>query len=227
VRTQVTVDVEEDGSGTVEVGVGLDEEALAELPDLDDNGASEAADLAQMVRADDLRAAGWAVQSPEADDDGVTWVRATKAFGTPAEAVQVLSELTGTEGPLRDWQVERQRSFARTEFRVAGTADLSGGLEAFGDAGLAAALDGEPLGEDVSVIEQRFGQPMRNLVSFDVTVLLPGASETWSPDLGGSAVAIDASATEYDGPVLLLAALAVACALGLVGILVARLLRRT
>jgi hypothetical protein len=225
VRTEVNVHLEEDGSGTVEVAVGLDQEALAELPDLDQSGVGDPADLTHMVRTEDLQATGWEVSSPETDDDGFTWVRATKPFGTPEEAVQVLSELTGPQGQLRDWEVERQRSFGRTRFRVAGTVDLSGGLEAFGDAGLASALDGEPLGEDVSVIEQRFGQPLSELMTLDVTVIVPGASRTWSPALGEEATPIAAESTEYDWPVLLLVALAAACFVGLVALLVVRAVR--
>ncbi len=225
VRAEVTVDVAEDGSGTVEVSVGLDQEALAELPDLDANGIGDAADLTTMVRVDDLEATGWTVERPGTDDDGFTWVRATKPFGTPAEAVAVLSELTGPDGPLRDWQVERRRSFGRTEFRVAGSADLSGGLEAFGDAGLASALDGEPLGEDAAAIEERFGRPASELVTFDLTVLLPGGGGSWSPALGSEATTIDTSSTRYNWPVLLLTAAAVACLGGLVGVLGFRALR--
>jgi hypothetical protein len=222
VRTAVTVEVEEDGSGTVEVAVSVDQEALAELPDLDNSGAGDVADLTQMVRVDDLRATGWEVSAPEADDDGFTSMRATKPFGTPAQAVEVLAELTGAQGSLRDWQVERERGFGRARYRVSGTADLSGGLEAFGDTGLAAALDGEPLGEDVTVIEQRFGQPLAEMMTLDVNVVLPGGSESFAPALGGSPVDIDASSTQYEWPVFGLAALAGACGIGLVALLAVR-----
>jgi len=58
VRTAVTIDVDHDGSGTVEVAAGLDAEALAQLPDLDDDGDADAADLAALVRTDDLEQAG-------------------------------------------------------------------------------------------------------------------------------------------------------------------------
>ena len=64
VRTTVTLDVADDGSGTVEVAVDLDAEAVARLPDLDGDGVSDAADLAALERADDLVAAGWTVEGP-------------------------------------------------------------------------------------------------------------------------------------------------------------------
>lgn len=218
VRTEVTVQLEEDGSGTVEVAVGLDDEALTELPDLDQDGVGDAADLSLVARVDDLEATGWTIGEPESED-GVTWIRATKPFGTPEQAVEVLDELTGPEGPLREWDVKRQRSFGQTEFRVAGIVDLSAGLEAFGDAGLAQGLDGEPFGEDVTLIEQRYGQPIGDLVGLELAVVLPGATESWTPELGSPAATIEARSTRYDWPVLLLAGAAVACFLALTGVL--------
>src|SRR5688572_14287704 len=95
VRTTVTVDVDEDGSGTVEVAAGLDADALGRLPDVDGDGTSGAADLAALVRVDDLEAAGWTVAEPVTDADDTTWVRLTRPFGTPAEADQILAGLTG------------------------------------------------------------------------------------------------------------------------------------
>src|SRR6266508_3127392 len=160
VRTEVTVTMEDDGSGRIEVAVGLDAEALADLPDLDKNGIVDAADLTAMLRVDDLRAAGWTLSEPRADNGEVTWISVTKPFGTPTEAAAVLNEVTGPGGPLHDFQLTRKHSFGKTTYEFAGTADLSGGIEAFGDAGLAAALDGEPLGEDQAAIEQRYGKPI-------------------------------------------------------------------
>jgi hypothetical protein len=227
VQTAVTVDVDQDGSGSVEVAVGLDEEALAELPDLDDSGSGDAPDVAQLVRVDDLTASGWEVGEPETDDDGITWFTVTKRFGTPDEANQVLAELTGENGLLRDLQVDREAAFGRDRYTFSGTADLSGGLEAFGDEGLAAALDGEPLGEDVAVMEERFGRPVDEMLNLDVEVLLPGGDETsWSPALGGEPMNMSTETTLYHWPVLALVAVALACAVGLLVVLALRLLRR-
>ena len=139
VQTTLTVHMDDDGSGTVEVAVGLDDEALGQLPDLDSSGVGDPADLTKLVRADDLKATGWELAEPEVEGD-VTWLRATKPFGTPAEAAQILTELTGPDGGLRDFRLERSRSFGSTSYEFAGTADLSGGLEAFGDSGLAAEI---------------------------------------------------------------------------------------
>ena len=241
VRTTVDVDVAEDGSGTVEVAVGLDADAMSRIPDLDDDGVSGPADLAALLRVEDMAAAGWDVGEPEApaegDEGGMTWVRATKPFGTPDEAVAVLSEVTGAEGALRDMSLARSTGFGSTSFDFAGTVDLSGGLEAFGDAGLAGALDGEPLGEDAAAIEQRIGQPLADAFALDLTVALPGSMDagtgeasgdgvTWSPRLGEGAVDMAASSQQRDVVALGLAAVAVASGALLVAVLVLRLVRR-
>ena len=231
VRTTVAVDVADDGSGTVEVAVGLDADAVGRLPDLDDDGRSTVADLAGLVRTDDLAAAGWQVSDPEADpsaDDGAVWIRATKPFGTPEEAGRVLGEITGSDGPLRDLQLDREESFGRTRFTFEGTADLSGGLEAFGDEGLAAALDGEVLGQDAAAIEEELGRPLADMFSLEISADLPGDSTTgvWAPVLGGPPVEMADAGTVRDWWVLGLAALAVACGLALVAVLLVPVLRR-
>ena len=231
VRTTVAVDVAKDGSGTVTVAVGLDADALRRLPDLDDDGRSTTADLTRLVRTDDLAAAGWHVSGPvgSAADGGFVWIRATKPFGTPEEAGRVLGEVTGRDGPLRDLRVDRHDSFGRTRFTFEGTADLSGGLEAFGDEGLAAALDGEVLGQDPSAIEAELGRPLSEMFSLEVSADLPGDSKAtaWTPELGEEPVEMAATGTVRDGWVLALTAVAVACGLALVAVVGVGLLRRT
>jgi hypothetical protein len=225
VRTTVTLDVADDGSGTVEVAVDLDAEAVARLPDLDGDGVSDAADLAALVRDDDLVAAGWTVEGPEAGDDGGVRLQATRAFGTPAEADRVLAELTGPSGALRDLHVTRSESFGRTRVRFEGTADLSGGLEAFGDEGLAAALEGEALGEDAAAIEERLGQPLADAFTLEITAVLAGERASWSPRIGGAPLDMRSDGTRYDWPVLGLALVAVLCLGALVAVLVLRVVR--
>lgn len=163
VRTEVGVEVAEDGSGEVTVSVGLDDDAVERVPN-----------LGEELRTDDLEATGWTVEGPTEEADGLTWVRATKGFATPEEAGAVLDELAVRGGPFRDFAVTRERSFARTEYGFTGTVDFAGGLERLGDDALAAALDGEPLGEDVAAIEERIGQAIDEAFTFRVAVRLPG-----------------------------------------------------
>jgi hypothetical protein len=222
VRTAVTVDVDDDGSGTVEVAAGLDEEALSNLPDLDGNGVSDADDLAALVRTSDLVTSGWTVGEPEAAGDGTTWVRVTHPFGTPEEADQVLAQLTDPDGPLRHLHVTRRDPFGRTQFGFKGTVDLSGGLESFGDEGLAAALGGEALGEDPAAIEARTGQPLEDQFSLEITANLGGASKSWHPRLGDPPLAMEHDGTVYHWPALALVAVALVAVVALVMVMVWR-----
>jgi hypothetical protein len=225
VSTVVTVHVDDDGSGVVEVAAGLDPEALENLPDLDGDGSVDLDDMMQAIRTEDLSAAGWEVSQPHTDGD-LTMVRAVKPFGTPEEATAVLTELTGPDGPLRGLEVGRDTRFGFERFRFSGTADLSGGLEAFADEGLAEALEGDPLGESEAAIEERFGQPIAEMFSLEIRVVLPdGEERTWSPSLGGRPVVMAAEATFYDTVVLGLAAAAALCVLALLVVLPVRLRR--
>src|SRR5690606_2765046 len=140
--------------------------------------------LDQLVRDDDLVAAGWIVEPAATDGDGTTWARARRAFGTPEEADPGLAELTGPAGPLRAVRLVRSESFGRDRFELSGTVDLRDGLEAFGDEAMAAVLEGEPLGEDPAVIEERLGRPLAEVFTFELVAALPGGTTTWSPRLG-------------------------------------------
>jgi hypothetical protein len=221
----VTVDVDDDGSGSVEVATGLDEEAVSELPDLDGDGVSGPDDLAALVRADDLTDAGWEVSAPVTGDDGTTLIRVTHPFGTPEEADQVLAQITGEDGPLQQLHVTRDHPFGRVRYQFRGTADLSEGLEAFGDEGLAALLDGEPLGEDAAAIEARIGRPLSEAFTFAVTARLPGKETSWSPKLGDPPLDMAADSTVFRWPELALAVIAAVSLIALVLVLVGRSMR--
>lgn len=204
VQTEVVVDVAEDGSGTVSVGVGLDPDATSRVPD-----------VAAALRVDDLRAAGWDVTAPRVEDDGHTWVRASKPFADPDGFAAVMGELTGPEGALRDFALTEERSFARTTWEVTGTVDLAGGLEAFTDADLAELLGGEPLGASVEELEADLGEPLADVFTLLVSVTMPDGSETTvEPVLGEpEPVAISGSATIWRPDTLVFAGVAAVAAL--------------
>lgn len=171
VRTEIGIDVDADGSGVVGVAVGLDDDAVARVGRLED-----------QLRLDDLLATGWEIVGPVEEADGFTWVRASKPFARAEDAAVVLAEIAGERGPFQGFAVSRERSFARTTYRFEGRVDFTGGLEAFGDDALAAALDGEPLGEDIAAIEARIGGAIDEAFSVRVAVRLPGdVSSTNAP----------------------------------------------
>lgn len=172
------IDLEADGKGTVRAGVGFDDEALREVGDL---GAG--------LRADDLRQAGWDVTGPAKEDDGLTWLRASKGFDNPDEAVRVAAQLAGPDGPFRDLRVTRERSLLRTETSFSGVVDLSEGLAGLSDAELQAALGDFDLGLDLESLRRRFGDALGDRVRVEVTTRLPGKVTANTPTFdGGRAV---------------------------------------
>lgn len=165
-RMTVAVDVvvQEDETGSVTVGVGLDGAALARVGDLE-----------QQLRVEDLVAAGWEVSEPRAEADGLTWVRATRTFAGPEEFAAVMDQITGPEGAFRDWRLTKGSGLLETTWAVDGTVDLTGGPETFSDPALAAVLGGDPYGGTLARIEQEEGRPVSEMVDFVVRVSLPGA----------------------------------------------------
>ncbi|MBV8304939.1 MAG: hypothetical protein JOZ04_12055, partial [Acidimicrobiia bacterium] len=111
----VGVDAKQNGSGVVRAGVGLDDDALQQIPN-----------LAQQLRVDDLERSGWTVAGPRKEADGRTWVRATKPFANPAGAATAMRELNGPDGPFKDFRLTVERSFLRTKTSFSGTVDRVG-----------------------------------------------------------------------------------------------------
>mgnify|MGYP006966870527 CR=1 FL=1 len=81
VEATVTVEVSEDGSGTVAAAVELDAAAVDALGGFDDR-----------VRVEDLEAAGWDVVGPTTDGWGVGRMSAAKRFDSPGRLAGVLAE---------------------------------------------------------------------------------------------------------------------------------------
>jgi hypothetical protein len=160
------VDVARDGSGRVVAGVGLDDEAVKEV-----------GDLTTALRLDDVRAAGWQVEAPRKEGDGLTWIRAAKPFTAPEQIPAIVAELNGPAGPFRDFTVTRTKSLTRTKTTFTGTVDLAGGLSGLVDPELAAALGDVNLGLDPDGLRTRFGDRLK----VQATAGLPGEITTNAP----------------------------------------------
>lgn len=191
IRTEVGIDVEADGSGVVTVGVGLDDDALEQIPGIEDE-----------LRIQDLEQTGWTVTGPAREPDGLTWFRVAKPFATPEEAGSILDEVAGETGPFADFRIRRSRSFARTTYEFDGAVDFERGLESFTDQQLADTLDGQPLGESVDAIEARIGQTIDQVFTFRVAVRLPGSVESNAPTQASNGAVWQPRLSE-PGPVVL------------------------
>ncbi len=178
------MDVARDGTGRVTAGLGLDADALKEV-----------GDPATALRLDDVRQAGWDVEAPRREDDGLTWVRASKPFSDPDQVPAIVAEINGPDGPFRDFRVVRTKSLTRSRTVFTGTLDLSRGVAGLSDPELTAALGDVDLGLDVDGLRNRFGDKVGDTVKVRVTAGLPGkvthnapATEggraLWAPELG-------------------------------------------
>ncbi len=186
-QLRVTIDVQEDGSGTVTAGVGLDLAAQA-VPAF--------GDLDGLLVVDDLVAAGWTVGGVEQGADGREWFEASKPFAGPDELQSVLDELTGPDGAFTGWTIERDASAVRTQYRVVGDVDLTAGLEAFTDAELSSLLAEPPLGVSLESLAADLGRPVDELVQVEVVVQLPGADAQTTEIALGDQARVSASAAD-------------------------------
>ena len=166
-RTEVNIAVEDDGSGSVEVGIGLDEEGVEEHPDLLDSLAFP-----------DLVDAGWEVTEPAEEDDGFTWVRVRRPFDDPEQVGPLIEQVAGEGGPLREFSLLRTDAFAETDYHFEGTVDFTAGVAGLtDDPELAEALGVEP----AELVEERLGRAVDELLGFQVAVRMPGDVESNAP----------------------------------------------
>jgi len=167
VRSELNLTVDEDGSGTVELAVALDEDAMSRRPDVLDE-----------LDLSDLTDTGWEITGPEEEADGWTWLRARHDFGTPDELGVLVAEVAGERGPLRDFELRREDAFAETRYDFSGTVDFTAGAGALADdPELAEALEAEP----VELLEQRLGAALDEMIQVQVAVRLPGSVESNAP----------------------------------------------
>jgi hypothetical protein len=189
VDTTVSIDVREDGSGTVTVGVVLDADAVVEA---EAGGAT----LEDRVRLGDLEAAGWDVSAWKRRKDGSARLRIAKEFADPSDLSGVIAELNGEHGPLRKVSLTRDEGVIFDEYRLQGVADLSAlATGVITDPELVAALTAEQV--DLTALDQRLLDQIRESFHLRIEVGLPGASRTFNPK-PGEEVEINASSTRFD-----------------------------
>lgn len=201
VDTTVTIDVTDDGSGTVTVEARLDSEAAQAVAITD-------AELDDSVRLDDLEKAGWKVEPWSHGDDGSATITMSKRFRAPDEVAGILGEVSGANGPLRDVRASRDRSLLATDYAVEGSIDLGAiatGVTA--DPELVASLTNQQV--DVNALDQSLLQQLRDALSVQVVVNLPGGTTTIA-GVPGEHVQIDVGSTVRDDRRILLILLALA-----------------
>ncbi len=160
VDVNVNVAVQPNGSGVVTITAVADAAVVKEAPDL-------AADL----RFDDLRAAGWTVTGPTPEPNGGLRVVLTQAFSTPAQATQILTGINGPSGPLTGITLLRQTAGAVTTFHLDGRLQINGGIAAYTDEALLAAVGATPYATDLANAQVN----PADAVGINFTATLPGS----------------------------------------------------
>jgi hypothetical protein len=186
----VTIDVHDDGSGTVRVRVALDADAVQ-------NAEAGGGKLEDRVRLGDLPAAGWTVSSWKRGRDGGATVTVQKHFADARDLAAVFHELNGKDGPVRGVRLERGRGLFSTEYKLHGTADLSQVTAAVAsDPDLVGQLTGQRV--DIGRIDQHLSQQLREAFHLRVRLVLPDGSTKEFAPAPGKRVSLDASVSQLD-----------------------------
>jgi hypothetical protein len=190
VDTTVTIDVHDDGGGTVRVRAALDAEAVQ-------NAEAGGGKLEDRVRLGDLQAAGWTVSPWRRTKEGGATVTLRKGFANARQLAGVVAELSGDHGPLKGVKLERDRGFLSTEYTLRGAADLSqltAGVAA--DPDVVAQLSGQRV--DVAQIEQHLAQQINDAFHLRVRLVLPGGDAKEIAPKPGKRVSLATSTSQID-----------------------------
>lgn len=194
VKVAVDAQVNPDGSGTLKVGVGLDEKALQRL-----------GDPAASIKTADMAAAGWEVAPPVKEPDGMTWMRASKPFANASELTATIEELTGPQSMFTGFAFTRVEDDATTTYKLVGTIDPTKGMAAFGDADLAAKLNGDAFGGNLAAIEAEEGKPIADMITMTVSAsVADGPAKSYPVSLKDKApTPVDVATIEQKPPPVL------------------------
>jgi hypothetical protein len=186
-RVDVAVDVQvnADGSGTIEVVATVDADVVRDAPDLADD-----------LRFADAEAQGWQVDRPAATDDGGLRVRLRREFDTVEQANVLLASLNGAGGPLQAVTLARADTGGEVTISVSGALRVDGGLNAFTDPDALTLLGGAtPYAEKIAAS----GATPAEAVGITVSIDIGAGPQEYVVALDGSSVDIAASARAKAG----------------------------
>lgn len=198
VDTTVDVKVNADGTGAITLTAVADADVVAQAPG-----------LAEDLRFDDAVAAGWLLTPPAATDTGGLRVVLSHPFATVEEATALLKSINGNGGPLHDVSITRAVTADDITTALAGTLRIDGGIDAFADPDVLAAIGGSPYADNIAATNLR----PTDVVTFTLTADLPGElatptsgttgtaeqSRVWSVPLDGTSVDLATTAVLTQG----------------------------
>lgn len=182
VNTVVTIDVAQSGAGSITVNLIADSQVVAATPNLADD-----------LRFDDIKAAGWVVTRPNKTVDGGLQVSLTHTFDNAEQAGVLLDQLSGEYGPFKQMSLTRSGKDTDSTFKLDGVLQVDGGLNAFADSQMLKIIGGAPFAENI----EQAGLDLGKAMTIDFVATLPGVIErttgidtentvTWRVPLDGS-----------------------------------------
>ncbi|MHB1090442.1 MAG: hypothetical protein ACYC06_01145 [Ilumatobacteraceae bacterium] len=163
VETVVTLDVKENGSGTLSVVTTADADVIAQAPGLADD-----------LSFDDAKAAGWTVSAPLTTTEGGLQVSTSHDFSTPTEATLLMSQLSSVYGPFKEMHLVRTGKDTDSTWTLTGRLEVNGGLDAFADPALLKTIGASPYAATLANSELDIGKA----ISIEFRLLLPGSIES-------------------------------------------------
>lgn len=163
-----TVNVADNGSGTITVLATADADAVRVAPELVDS-----------LQLDDIKAAGWdvLVQNPAAD--GGIAVTLSRPFSNTDEATMFLSQLSGNNGPLRELSLTRTGGLNDARYVFSGKGGLPEGLAGFADADALEILGEAPFSDALT----SQGLLLRDVLGISLRITMPGKAIEASGDI--------------------------------------------
>jgi hypothetical protein len=194
VDTTVEIAMKGDGTGTITVTAVADAGVVEQAPGLADD-----------LRFDDAKAAGWTVTGPTTMPGGGLRVELQHTFATPEEATALLQSINGSGGPMHDVVLGRKVERDGTTVTLTGSLRIDG-LAAFADPDVLAAVGATPYAEEVVASNASPTQAVGVIVKASMPGRINSASGTiadgsvsWTVPLDGSQLDLATSALDDHG----------------------------
>lgn len=194
VDSTVSITVDRDGSGTLDVLVVADNDIVEQVPK-----------LASDLNFGDLVNNGWKLIGPEKTEDGGLRVLLSHPFENETQASALLTQLNGNRGPFRDVRLTREGKSRDSVWKLTGRLEVTGGLQAFADDQLLQIVGATPYEQTV----EEAGLDLGKAISLQVNAKLPGKIEsttgveqdgvlTWRVATDGTPVDLATTTNEVD-----------------------------
>jgi hypothetical protein len=143
------------------------------------------ADSGTRLNLADFRSNGWTGPGLSPRADGTSSFNLSHPFSSVAEANSLLASLSGTDGPLADLRLKRNRSFVGTTITLVGPGNFTKGLAGFGDARIATVTNSGPFGlTDKEVLRQSGATSLDKVIAINVVSNLNGNRSTAALPVG-------------------------------------------